>query len=221
MDLELRVGAEVACSDGLAGSVKRLIIDPTTEKVTHLVVDSRPHFGYEVLVPESKVTSANLHFVQLSCSRVELKGMERFEQMRYLPADTEEVAPPPEWREYLVPAAPTPTFGGTTTGGVPYLAVLPAQPVAEVAEAIPEGEVEVGRHARVRTADDHVGHVEDIVVDPSTGRMTHFVMRTGHLWGQRAFDVPVSAIAEVRDDEVRLRLTREEVEALAERTTGG
>jgi hypothetical protein len=47
---DFEIEADVSCSDGPCGKVSRLIVDPGTETVTHLVVDPK-HRGRGRLVP--------------------------------------------------------------------------------------------------------------------------------------------------------------------------
>jgi len=43
----------------------------------------------------------------------------------------------------------------------------------------------VRRGTRVEATDGHVGHVDEFVVNPENGHITHSVMREGHLWGKK------------------------------------
>ncbi|MFN2166188.1 MAG: PRC-barrel domain containing protein, partial [Anaerolineae bacterium] len=52
------------------------------------------------------------------------------------------------------------------------------------------------------------------LVDPSTGHITHLVLREGHLWGQRDVTIPVSQIDHFDDDSVSLALDKDSIEAL-------
>jgi len=110
---------------------------------------------------------------------------------------------------------PTPGFGGISVTGMagPLGAGPVAMPIME--EVVPEGEVVIGRDSTVQASDGDVGHVEDLVTDSATGRLTHLVVRSGHLWARHTFRLPVSAVAAVEEDTVRLRLTQAEVEAIA------
>jgi sporulation protein YlmC with PRC-barrel domain len=82
-------------------------------------------------------------------------------------------------------------------------------------EAIPPGEVAVRRGARVEATDGHVGHLDEFLVDPATERVTHLVLREGHLWGQRDVTIPVSEIDRLEENTVHLKLDKEKIEGLA------
>ena len=40
-EAELRIGAEVSCSDGYCGKVTRLVVDPAARTVAHLVIEPK------------------------------------------------------------------------------------------------------------------------------------------------------------------------------------
>ncbi len=48
-------------------------------------------------------------------------------------------------------------------------------------ERIPPGELAVRRGARVETTDGHAGRVDEFLVNPADGYITHLVLREGHL----------------------------------------
>jgi sporulation protein YlmC with PRC-barrel domain len=81
-------------------------------------------------------------------------------------------------------------------------------------EHIPPGEVEIRRGDDVEAADGHVGRVDEFLVNPSNGGITHLVMREGHLWGTKDVTIPVAQILRIADGVVHLKLTRADVEAL-------
>ena len=54
---EYDIGAEVACSDGACGELRRVIVDPVARQVTHLVVEPRQVGGGGHLVPIDRAAS--------------------------------------------------------------------------------------------------------------------------------------------------------------------
>ena len=59
---------------------------------------------------------------------------------------------------------------------------------------IPPGELAVRRGTRVEATDGYVGKVDEFVVNPDNGHITHLVMREGHLWGKKDVTIPLSAM---------------------------
>jgi sporulation protein YlmC with PRC-barrel domain len=86
--------------------------------------------------------------------------------------------------------------------------------VAKKHQSIARGELGIRRGARVRTIDGKVGRVDEFVVEPASGDITHLVMRDGHLWEQEEVTLPVSAIERIEANTVFLKLAKEGVEAL-------
>ena len=66
----------------------------------------------------------------------------------------------------------------------------------------------------VEAIDGRVGRVDEFVVNPENGHITHLVMREGHLFGKKDVIIPVSALGETREDTVFLNLDKHQVEAL-------
>jgi len=76
------------------------------------------------------------------------------------------------------------------------------------------GEDEVSRGEHVHAKDGDIGHVQGIVVDAASGRVTSVLLREGHLLGRRTVLIPRSAVAEVGADGFHLNITREQVQVL-------
>jgi len=54
-------------------------------------------------------------------------------------------------------------------------------------------------------------------VDPDDHRVTHVLVREGHLWGRKEVAIPVSAVTSL-DDGIWLNLTKSQVEELPPRS---
>jgi sporulation protein YlmC with PRC-barrel domain len=81
-------------------------------------------------------------------------------------------------------------------------------------ELTPAGDVAVARGTAVEATGGEVGRVDDFVIDPVTERVTHLVLRTGHLWGTRDVTIPVEAIERIDELTVRLKLNKHAIGAL-------
>ena len=201
-DTQIPVGAEVSCTDGVCGKSTYVLINPVTEKVTHLVVKENTLRHPEYEVPIDLVAAASTDIIVLRCTRDELQHMDPFVQT-----------------QYIQEPMPVAAYGGGYAVGTyliwPYAVgdtTMEYVPVDQ--EQIPPGELAVRRGTRVEATDGTVGHVDEFVVNPGTGNITHLVMREGHLWGQKDVSIPISAIRETRDDRVVLNLNKEEITAL-------
>lgn len=199
---EYRVGASVQGSAGEAlGKLDTLIIDPTTRQVTHLVV-SHDRLGPRVLVPEGKVTAATPDDVTVGLTVDELHECERFD----LPDFNE---PDESWSNDEVMLDPGSYFLE------PFASPLDGY-ILSTHERIPKGEVSVRRGSEVFSSDGtKVGHVDEFLVDPADGHITHVVLREGHTF-KHDDDVviPVTSATSVEEDRVVLDLDLHQVDAL-------
>lgn len=80
------LGAMVRCADGPCGELGRLVIDPLTRSLTHLVVEPHHHHALGRLVPVALATDAGDH-IELGCSLRRIRELEYVEETELLPAD--------------------------------------------------------------------------------------------------------------------------------------
>jgi hypothetical protein len=81
---DFTIGSEVACSDGVCGDLRRVVVDPVARALTHLVVEPRHRRGTGHLVPIELVDSAASE-LRLACTRSEFEALEDAEETHFLP----------------------------------------------------------------------------------------------------------------------------------------
>jgi len=208
MATEFILGARASCSDGVCGEVVRTILDPGTKTVTHLVIEPRHRKADGRLVPVELV-EAGAGEIRLRCSIAEFDRLEASEEI--------ELA---EGLDYGGGYGPDAVMGygegGVSASGMGIGMGLGHQQSVVTSDNVPEGESEVARDERVHAVDGEIGHLKGFAVDPADHRVTHVLLREGHLWGQKEVAIPVSAVASV-DDGIWLKLTKKQVEALPPR----
>jgi len=207
---EFDIGSEVACSDGVVGDLRRVVVDPVARAITDLVVEPRHRRGHGHLVPIDRVASTGKGIVRLTCTKAQFQEFEEAEETQLLPVAGDKLGYQPD----QVLSLP---YYGLHLGTVGF-AGLPrthGRPSAQVAtyDHVPMGEVEVRRGEHVHATDGAIGRVKGLVVDPSDHHVTHFLLEEGHLWGQKTVAIPISAVSHV-GDVVRLKLTKDEVRDL-------
>ncbi len=205
--MEIPLNAEVECTDGVYGRSVYVLINPVVDQVTHLVVkkDVSPHTEY--LVPVDWVTETLADTIRLHCSKAELEKMDPFIKTKYI----EERVPEAYYR-----------YGGGVPGMgsyyyLPYVTPGMTMQVPVETKQVPPGELSVCRGTRVEATDGYVGHVDEFVVNPQNGHITHLVMREGHLWGQKDVIIPVSAmksIGKTNEDTVVLNIDKRQIGSL-------
>lgn len=190
--MHIPVSADIQCADGPGGHATCVVLNPTICQVTHVVVrESRLPYG-EYLVPIDQVVEATSSEIHLRCTIEDLGRMEPFVTTEYVDLNT----------AYYGPAC----MG-------PYIS--PGMLMAPVGyERTPPGEQAVHRGAGVEATDGHVGRVDAFLVELANGRITHLVLREGHLWGKKDVSIPVKQIARIQNDTVYLKLDKHDIEAL-------
>lgn len=164
---ELRAGAAVNGTDGRLGSVDALVVDPTSMAVTHLVV-SEQRLGPRYLVPLSDVAESTPEAIVVDLDRAGFESCDAFDEPAFVGGET-----------------PLSMGGHDLDPGAyflqPYASPVDPLLLAEH-ERIPKGEVTFRRGDEVRSSDGtRVGHIDELLVDPTDGHITHVVLREGHL----------------------------------------
>jgi uncharacterized membrane protein len=163
-----------------------------------VVLDKASRPDVQRLVPIDQVVETTPSLVRLRCTKDELAAMEPF-------LETQTIKGGPA-------AVPLPASGDQYA--VPYVAPGEAPEMAVEMERIPAGEVAIGEETEVEATDGRVGKVGELVLDPDSEAITHFVLQEGHPWGKREITLPVSAIDFVLQDTVYLKLSTDDVEQL-------
>jgi hypothetical protein len=188
-ETEFAIGATVSCSDGVCGEVRRMIVDPATDTVTHLVVGPKHRREAGRLVP-IHLADTTAGGIRLRCTKAEFDSFDHAEE----PDIAEE--------EYVGAV-----FGPRTR------APQPAQRRTVIQDVVPLGEIQVRPGDRVHAVDGEIGRVQGFFVGPGDGRVTHVLLQEGHLGGRKEVAIPVSAVAGL-DLGIRLNITKQQVESL-------
>jgi sporulation protein YlmC with PRC-barrel domain len=188
---QFAIGTKASCTDGPCGEVRRIVVDPTTTTVTHLVIEPRHRAKDARLVPVDLVTAATAGEVTLRCTIAEFDRLDAAEERDPVEGRGEGtvdlVAPPPAW--------------------TPRLARIVVQDV------VPVGEVLVSPGDRVDALDGEIGQVHGFLVDPDDQHVTYLLLREGHFLGRREVAIPAGAVTPA-EGAVRVNLTKKQIEDL-------
>jgi uncharacterized protein YrrD len=211
--MRLELGSPVTCTDGPLGELADIVIDPTSRRVTHLVVAPDGDHRKAKLVPiELASAEGESSAISVSCSLEEAGRLDPVEEYAYLRlGDSPELEP--GWEIGVESVLAHPYYGYGPGVGIGYEAapVEPDPHVQVTYDRIPKGEVEIRRASEVTSSDGHgLGKVDGFLVGDDDA-ITHFVLERGHLWGKREVTIPISAVANVYTDAVSLSLTKDEV----------
>ena len=83
-----------------------------------------------------------------------------------------------------------------------------------VVDTLPVGEVAVQRGEEVHASDGRIGEVEGLVVDGGNRRVSHVLLKEGHLFGRKQVAIPIATVQSVGEDGIRLSITKQEVDDL-------
>jgi sporulation protein YlmC with PRC-barrel domain len=204
--MEIPLNVDVHCSDGECGRSTAIILNPVTEEVTHFVVKASGLLGDEYLVPLDAIFESVSNSIRLRWSRDDFAQAEPFIKSVFIGKDES---------AFLAESMSATTFMWpyAMAGGDPYQPAMLAA-LYEQVEQIPPGELAVHRGTEVEAVDGYVGKVDEFLIDPLTGQITHLVLRKGHLWGERDITIPVAQIDRVATEAVYLKLDKNAVNDL-------
>jgi sporulation protein YlmC with PRC-barrel domain len=168
-------------------------MNPVTEQITHIVVREKRPSRVERLVPVILVKETATEAILLDCTLAEFSALEPFNQTDFVYGDLPHHATDPSltvlW-PYTVPAK---------------------RIVDDRIRPIAPGDLAVHRGARVRATDGRVGRVDEFVVDPETGNITHLSLREGTLREGKVTTIPVGDIDHIEEDVVHLNIDKDTV----------
>jgi uncharacterized protein YrrD len=217
--MEFKEGAGVYTLDGSqVGSLDRVVIDPRSGEVTHLVVKKGFLFTEDKVVPVDLVERAGEDQVRLRKSKDELGELENFMDKYYVEPDQGELTRSGYAGAKVRPFYQYPPYGMPTGGWPGYGAHLPYVPYyeqpARVERNVPEDAIALKEGAQVRSADgEHTGDIEKLLVDSESQRVTHLVLSSGLLLKSRKL-IPAAWIREIDEETVLLAVGSDFIEGL-------
>ncbi len=191
---QFTIGAEARGTDGVLGELKRVVVNPISKTVTHLLIEPKHRQGLGRLVPLDLVEGTSAGEIRLRCTKADFEQLDFAEETSFLPgADA---------------------YAGYDPGDAyawPYFGANASVPITSV--AVPVGEVSIRRGDPVHATDGDIGKVEGLVVESRGHHVTHLLLQEGHLWGRREVAIPIEAISSVESG-IRLKISKQEVQDL-------
>jgi uncharacterized protein YrrD len=193
------------------GDIERVVMDPRTKEITHLVVRQGWLFAEDKVLPVDLVVSTSEDGVVLRPIEDDLQALPRFEKTEFIPRDRlaqakrakGETTQPATYQQplYWYPPVGARWWGGGYTA---FAYPSPTPYVIVTDRRIPEGTVPLKEGASVTTADgEHAGDISTVIADPDSDRATHLVIEKGWLFTEQKL-VPTSWISMVKEDNVQL-----------------
>ena len=214
--MQLQKDAHVYTADGReAGTVARVVLDPKSDEITHIVVRKGWLFTEDKLVPINLVESANGDRIQLSTDLKNFDELPLFQETHYVtPGEIPEEGEPSAYAPQLYWYPPV---GAAWTGYYTSYYGYPLSPYVTYTEKhIPEGTFGLKEGARVVSADgQNVGQVEEVITNEELNRATHLLIREGWLFTEKR-SIPVDWIVSANDEEIRLSVNAQTLRQIPE-----
>lgn len=201
-EINVSINAKVFCTDGECGHVNAVLINPLSKRVTHLIVRESGIFGQEKMIPLEAIKDSQPEKINLRIDEEKFHKMQDFLSIKYVSGDSPFGAYLPE-HYYLHPFV-MPDYDSEYDYNSYYVNV----------ENIPAGELVIDRGEDVYALDGRVGKVDELLFSPKDDKITHIVLREGHLWEKKHVAIPISAVDRIMVDGVHLSLTKMEISEL-------
>jgi len=207
--MKLELGTSIRCADGATRELVDVVIDSSSSRVTHLVIQPAQHAEDARLVPISLASRAEdgESEISLNCGAADLERFDPVHKFEILRAG-ERPNEDPKWDVGVEDIVVAPNYAPTAFGD--YGGSLDSD-VTISYDRVPKGEIELRHASSVYSADGHhLGSVDAVVVDDGD-RLTHLLLERGHLWWKREVALPASAISKFESDMLTLGVTKREL----------
>lgn len=213
---EYDIGSEVRASDGECGTVTRVVVNPVSQQLTHLVVQPH-HRDTAHLVPLELVQSGGSE-IRLGCTKAEFGQLDVADETHFVSPTGPVGGYAPEnvrvWPLYARTSFSGPAGGaflrGLSGAAADADAAAPVDVRAGSSDYVPLGEVEVRRGDQVHATDGFIGTVEGLIIDPGTHHVTHLLLAKGHLWGRKEVSIPLDKTSRI-GEVIRVGLSKDEI----------
>jgi uncharacterized protein YrrD len=207
--MQIKKDAKVLTSDNKdVGRVDRIVIDPSTREITHLVIRQGWLFTEDKVLPISWVSDTVDNNLRLRALSDDLEGLPVFEENYYVSVDEDGLESQQRVADYAAPYLFYPY--GLSLGSATYLNDDLGTP-QKTARNIPARTVALKEGANVIASDgEHVGDVERVVSQGDSDVASYLVISKGLLFKERKV-IPNSWVQEVQEDKVRLVVDSEVV----------
>lgn len=215
--MQFKDGASVYTEDGeRVGQIDRVVIDPGSKEVTHLVVEKGFLFTEDKVVPISLIGPTREEKITLRKNVSDLEKLPDFIESNYIPT-TRMDKPLEKMRRgsQVSTIYAYPPLGTNWSTGIYEMRNRPHF-VEEKERNIPEDEVALKEGAMVITRDkEYIGDIEGIFTDQYEDRVTHLLISKGLITKEKKL-VPVIWVAKVLEDKVFLIVDSQQVENIPE-----
>jgi uncharacterized protein YrrD len=212
--MQLKKGASVESSAGeKIGSLDRVVLDPETKEVTHIIVEKGWLFTENKVIQIQDVSQVEEDGkIVLGKPAEEFNNAPTYDTSTFINVSQGDYPDEPRERSvdgvYWYPALNTTWWGGGP------LARYPKPKYVKAEKVIPDEQVALKEGSRVISKDGkNIGNVEQVIVDPEGNIATHIVIGAGLVLREEKM-IPTLWIKDVKEDQVRLTIWSDMFEQL-------
>lgn len=184
------------------GFLERVVLNPESNVITHIVVRNGPLLNKEdKVLPIELVTDTTEDLVLLQADAATVESMPLFEE-RQIVGEEQSVG--------MLASSDHPVAMPVDR---PLIDVEDTY-ITEAVQNIPEGTVAMKAGAKIITADgENLGHVERILADSSVNQITHLLISRG-IFSKDVKVIPIRWVLKIGEDHVYLNVNKDSVEGL-------
>ncbi len=193
--ITLTFGTHVYCTDKECGKLAYVVVDPTTQQVTEIVVE----YGLPFLKHNRVLPFATIRSMMADALHLTINSSEWDEYQEYREFDIEEPDPASMIRQPSL----------RTDGAIDYQGPMIHR---HLRQGIPAERLILHASSPVKQQESTVGQVDHLLIEPATGRITHLALRRGLLQWEYIV-VPVDQFILANDGSIQLNIPLSALEA--------
>ena len=195
--MNLPINAKVYCQDKLCGRAQAVLLDPKSDIVTHVILKESVNSHAERLVPIDMIVSSLADNILLKLTTTMLQKLPTLYDVEYIQVNVPHLLEVSDL-SYIEPVVvPEKIF------------------IQEKNYHIPTNELPVTRGTRVHSADRYtIGSVDEFLIDPNGGQVTHLILRKRHIFGQEDVCIPVADLEKITEGDILLKIDKKDLNQL-------
>ena len=215
--MKIKMGEKVLTQQGkVVGRINRVVMDPKSEEITHVVVEKGGLFKEDRLVAVSFLGAKSDKGITLLADEEKIKSLPEFETEHFILYSGMSEAMKNQ-RGYASPLIMYPP-AGLMHSGTAYPNYPPIS--HHVDKNIPKTTVAIKNGANVISLDGKkLGNVEQVFTDPELACVTYFLVSRGLILKERKL-VPIEWIQEISEDKIKLGVDTKIIQQLPDYPRG-
>ena len=215
--MRFNFGTDILNSSGeKVAELHQIVIDPVTDQVTALIANKGFLLPNDKVIPISLVMDSTDEYIKLYDFEGSYDDLDDYTQVHYVRAEENRKITLTDSQGITKP--PLIAYPPSGLSGIGYIPVVnyPNQTKTEVVKNIPQENVDIPEDARVIGMNGkHVGNVEEVIVNPQSDRVTHFVISKGLLFNEEKL-IPSTWVSGFDSDRLKLVVNSKIIEQLPE-----